>query len=56
MIINKKYILAFSSLMMLVSLAKAQSTINSPYSKYGVGNLTGSYLLPEQLIFLMNCL
>lgn len=44
MIINKKYILAFSALVMLVSIAKAQSTTNSPYSKFGVGNLRGSYL------------
>lgn len=50
MILNKKYILAFSSLMMLVSLSKAQSTINSPYSKYGVGNLTGSYLPQNKAI------
>jgi long-subunit fatty acid transport protein len=44
MIINKKFTLAFLSLFLLVSFAKAQSTINSPYSKYGVGNLTGGYL------------
>ncbi len=50
MIINKKYILAFSSLILLVSLAKAQSTTNSPYSKYGIGNLNGSYLPQNRAI------
>lgn len=44
MILNKKYILAFSVVMMLVLNVKAQSTTNSPYSQFGVGNLTGSYL------------
>ncbi|MDA9554692.1 hypothetical protein N9R54_00520 [Pelobium sp.] len=44
MIITKKYLLAFSFLFMLVSFANAQSTTNSPYSKFGVGNLRGSYL------------
>lgn len=44
MIINKKFTPAFLSLILLVSFAMAQSTINSPYSRYGVGNLSGSYL------------
>jgi long-subunit fatty acid transport protein len=44
MFINKNFTLAFLSLIMLVSFAKAQSTINSPYSKYGVGNLSGGFL------------
>jgi hypothetical protein len=44
MIINKKYILALSTLVLLVTFAQAQSTTNSPYSKFGVGNIKGSYL------------
>lgn len=44
MILNKKYILALTVLIAITFNALAQSTINSPYSKYGVGNLTGSYL------------
>lgn len=44
MIINKKYILSFTFILTLVSGAFAQSTTNSPYSKFGVGNLRGSYL------------
>lgn len=47
MILNKKYFLAFTVLFAIASNAMAQSTINSPYSKYGVGNLKGSYL-PQQ--------
>lgn len=44
MIINKKYSIAFTLLFAIAFNAMAQSTINSPYSKYGVGNLKGSYL------------
>jgi hypothetical protein len=44
MIINKKYTLALSFLIAIASGVMAQSTTNSPYSKYGVGNLRGSYL------------
>jgi hypothetical protein len=47
MILNKKYFLAFTVLFAIAYNAMAQSTINSPYSKYGVGNLEGSYL-PQQ--------
>lgn len=47
MILNKKYFLAFTLLVAVACNAMAQSTINSPYSKYGVGNLKGSYL-PQQ--------
>ncbi len=47
MILNKKYFLAFTVLFAITCNAMAQSTINSPYSKYGVGNLKGSFL-PQQ--------
>ncbi|HTN18972.1 MAG TPA: hypothetical protein VL125_00780 [Pelobium sp.] len=47
MILNKKYFLAFTVLFAITYNVVAQSTINSPYSKYGVGNLEGSYL-PQQ--------
>ncbi|HET8829203.1 MAG TPA: outer membrane protein transport protein [Pelobium sp.] len=47
MILNKKYFLAFTVLFAITCNAMAQSTINSPYSKFGVGNLKGSYL-PQQ--------
>lgn len=47
MILNKKYFLSFAVLFAITSTVMAQSTINSPYSKYGVGNLKGSYL-PQQ--------
>lgn len=47
MILNKKYSLAFTVLFAITCNVMAQSTINSPYSKYGVGNLKGSYL-PQQ--------
>jgi hypothetical protein len=44
MIRNKKYLLALSLIVALINTSLAQSTINSPYSKYGLGNLNGSYL------------
>ncbi|MBK0382186.1 hypothetical protein I5M32_04365 [Pedobacter sp. SD-b] len=44
MIIIKKYTLALSFIMALAGGAMAQSTTSSPYSKYGIGNLKGSYL------------
>lgn len=44
MILNKKYLLAFTFILTLATSAFAQSTTNSPYSKFGVGNLRGSYL------------
>ncbi|MEO5911375.1 MAG: hypothetical protein ABIP95_10835 [Pelobium sp.] len=44
MIINKKYILGFAFLLLLALNVNAQSTTNSPYSKFGIGNLKGSYL------------
>lgn len=50
MILNKKYILAFSILSLVVCKAMAQSTINSPYSKFGVGNLKGAYLPQNRAI------
>lgn len=50
MIINKKYILGFAFLLMLVLNANAQSTTNSPYSKFGIGNLKGSYLPQNRAI------
>ena len=50
MITNKKYILAFSFIILLVNGTLAQSTTNSPYSKFGVGNLRGSYLPQNRAI------
>jgi hypothetical protein len=50
MIINRKYILAFTFIFTLVSGSFAQSTTNSPYSKFGVGNLKGSYLPQNRAI------
>lgn len=44
MILNRKYILVLAFLSVIVCNAMAQSTVNSPYSKFGVGNLNGSYL------------
>ncbi|MFC5283616.1 hypothetical protein [Pedobacter alpinus] len=44
MILNRKFILALTFLCAIVCNAMAQSTINSPYSKFGVGNIKGSYL------------
>ncbi len=44
MILNRKFILALITLSAVISSVSAQSTINSPYSQYGVGNLKGSYL------------
>ncbi|MBU1373137.1 MAG: hypothetical protein KKG25_05595 [Bacteroidetes bacterium] len=44
MILNKKYILALSFIVMFAINVNAQSTTNSPYSKFGVGNIKGSYL------------
>lgn len=44
MIISKKNLLAFAISLFTAYGALAQSTINSPYSKFGVGNLSGSYL------------
>jgi hypothetical protein len=44
MILNKKYILALSFIVMFMINVNAQSTTNSPYSKFGVGNIKGSYL------------
>lgn len=50
MIINKKYLLALTFIFTLISGVFAQSTTNSPYSKFGVGNLRGSYLPQNRAI------
>lgn len=50
MILNKKYFFAFTVIFAIACNAMAQSTINSPYSKYGVGNLKGSYLPQNRAI------
>jgi hypothetical protein len=44
MIIIKKYTLLTFAFCIFSLGVMAQATINSPYSKFGVGNLTGSYL------------
>ncbi|MBC7653241.1 MAG: hypothetical protein H7098_02070, partial [Oligoflexus sp.] len=44
MIINKKYTLVLSFFIVIANGVMAQSTTNSPYSKFGIGNLKGSYL------------
>ncbi|ADY53752.1 hypothetical protein Pedsa_3216 [Pseudopedobacter saltans DSM 12145] len=41
---TKKYILSAALLAVSVISVSAQGTINSPYSKYGIGNLQGTYL------------
>ena len=41
---TKKYILAAALLATSWSSVNAQGTINSPYSKFGIGNLQGTYL------------
>jgi hypothetical protein len=44
MIIIKKYTFLTFATCILSLTVMAQSTVNSPYSKFGVGNITGSYL------------
>jgi len=44
MIITKKYFITMALLMAIAYTSFAQSTINSPYSKFGIGNLKGAYL------------
>jgi hypothetical protein len=44
MIIIKKFTILTFAICILSLGAMAQPTVNSPYSKFGVGNITGSYL------------
>lgn len=44
MIKTQKYLLSVTLMVAFTFTALAQSTINSPYSQYGLGNLTGTYL------------
>lgn len=44
MIKTQKYLLMVTLMVAFTFTALAQSTINSPYSQYGLGNLTGTYL------------
>ncbi|KHJ39100.1 hypothetical protein PBAC_07000 [Pedobacter glucosidilyticus] len=44
MIKTQKYLLIVTLMVAFTFTALAQSTINSPYSKFGLGNLTGTYM------------
>ena len=44
MINTKKYFFALALAFAAIAQANAQSTTNSPYSRFGVGNLKGAYL------------
>lgn len=44
MIRTKKYYITVALLVALIYTSFAQSTTNSPYSKFGIGNIKGSYL------------